>query len=101
MITGDALLVVALALGAGVGSALLGLVGVVVFTAGFSLGFGSLLGVYAGEFPGTAARDGIERDAHRGFGRQHDRRRGVHVLSMLSSLGGARRAEFGTSCDNP
>lgn len=32
---------------------MLGLAGVVVFAAGFSLGFGSLLGVYAGEsFPG-------------------------------------------------
>lgn len=53
MIAADVLLIVVFASGSGAGGALLGLAGVVVFAAGFSLGFGSLLGVYAGEsFPG-------------------------------------------------
>ncbi|OBJ81423.1 MFS transporter [Mycobacterium gordonae] len=49
MIAADVLLIVMFASGSSAGSALLGLAGVVVFAAGFSLGFGSLLGVYAGE----------------------------------------------------
>jgi sugar porter (SP) family MFS transporter len=52
MIVADVLLFTVFVLGSHFGGALVGFVGVFVYNAGFSLGFGSLVGVYAGEsFP--------------------------------------------------
>jgi sugar porter (SP) family MFS transporter len=52
MIAADVLLIGVFVWGSDFGGALMGFIGVLMFNAGFSLGFGSLLGVYAGEsFP--------------------------------------------------
>ncbi|WP_343602854.1 sugar porter family MFS transporter, partial [Mycobacterium sp.] len=87
MIAADALLIVVFAVGPAVGGAFLGLAGVVVFAAGFSLGFGSLLGVYAGEsFPGRLRSMGSSAMLTADFA-------GSAIvaavfLTMLNSLGG-------------
>ncbi|WP_293058738.1 MFS transporter [Mycobacterium sp.] len=88
MIAADVLLIVVFASGSGAGTALLGLAGVVVFAAGFSLGFGSLLGVYAGEsLPGRLRSMGSSAMLTADLAGSMIV--AAMFLSMLHSLGGA------------
>ena len=78
MIAANALLIGVFTAGTDFGGALttFGFLGVLLFTVGFTFGFGALVWVYAGEsFPSRLRVHGLERDAHLGPGGQRDRRR--------------------------